>query len=57
VVALNEGLRVKKALWRQAGRQELESFALAVVFPLQELQSDTPFVVLGGWSNFNDLQS
>ena len=29
VVALNEGLRRKKALWRQAGRQELESFALA----------------------------
>jgi transposase len=29
VVALNEGLRRKKALWRQAGRQELESLALA----------------------------
>ena len=29
VVALNEGLRRKKALWRPAGRQELESFALA----------------------------
>ena len=29
VVALNEGLRRKKALWRAAGRQELESFALA----------------------------
>jgi len=29
VVALNEGLRRKKALWRAAGRQELESIALA----------------------------
>jgi transposase len=29
VVALNEGLRRRKALWRPAGRQELESFALA----------------------------
>jgi transposase len=29
VVALNEGLRRKKALWRPAGRQELESFVLA----------------------------
>jgi transposase len=28
VVALNEGLRRKKALWRSAGRKELESFAL-----------------------------
>ena len=29
VVTLNEGLRRKKALWRAAGRQELESIALA----------------------------
>jgi len=29
VVALNEGLRRKKALWRAAGRKELESIALA----------------------------
>jgi len=29
VVALNEGLRRKKALWRPAGRKELESFVLA----------------------------
>jgi transposase len=29
VVALNEGLRCKKALWRPAGRKELESFVLA----------------------------
>jgi transposase len=29
MVALNEGLRRKKALWRPSGRQELESFALA----------------------------
>jgi transposase len=29
VVALNEGLRRKKALWRPAGRTELESIALA----------------------------
>ena len=29
VVALNEGLRRKKALWRPAGRKELESFARA----------------------------
>jgi transposase len=29
VVALNEGLRRKKALWRAVGRQELESIALA----------------------------
>jgi transposase len=29
VVALNEGLRRKKGLWRPAGRQELESIALA----------------------------
>ena len=29
VVALNEGLRRKKALWRPAGRQELESLLLA----------------------------
>ena len=28
VVALNEGLRRKKALWRASGRQELESIAL-----------------------------
>ena len=28
VVALNEGVRRKKALWRPAGRKELESFAL-----------------------------
>jgi transposase len=28
-VALNEGLRCKKRLWRDAGRQQLESFALA----------------------------
>src|SRR5215472_12428476 len=30
VIALNEGLRRKKALWRPAGRRELESFALAL---------------------------
>jgi transposase len=29
VLALNEGLQRKKALWRPAGRQELESLALA----------------------------
>ncbi len=29
VVALNEGVRRKKALWRSAGRKELESIALA----------------------------
>ena len=29
LVALNEGLRRKKALWRPAGRKELDSFALA----------------------------
>jgi len=29
VVALNEGLRRKKALWRPAGRSELESLILA----------------------------
>jgi transposase len=29
VVALNEGLRRKKALWRPAGRNELESLNLA----------------------------
>jgi transposase len=29
VVALNEGLQRKKALWRPAGRKELESLALA----------------------------
>jgi hypothetical protein len=29
VVPLNEGLRRKKALWRPAGRKELESIALA----------------------------
>ena len=29
VVALNEGVRRKKALWRPAGRKELESFVLA----------------------------
>jgi transposase len=29
VVALNEGIRRKKALWRPAGRQELQSIALA----------------------------
>jgi transposase len=29
VVPLNEGLRRKKALWRSAGRKELESIALA----------------------------
>jgi transposase len=29
VVALNEGLRRKKALWRPAGREELESLTLA----------------------------
>src|SRR3989440_6797828 len=29
VVALNEGLRRKKALWRSAGRSELESLVLA----------------------------
>jgi len=29
VVALNEGLRRKKALWRPVGRRELESFVLA----------------------------
>ena len=28
-VALNEGLRSKKKLWREAGRQQLESFPLA----------------------------
>jgi transposase len=28
-VALNEGLRCKKRLWREAGRKQLESFALA----------------------------
>src|SRR5215472_10518287 len=28
-VALNEGLRFKKRLWRDAGRQQLESFPLA----------------------------
>lgn len=28
-VALNEGLRCKKRLWRQGGRQQLESFQLA----------------------------
>jgi hypothetical protein len=29
VVALNEGIRRKKALWRPAGRSELESLVLA----------------------------
>src|SRR5436853_3140530 len=29
VVALNEGLRCKKRLWRDAGREQLESFPLA----------------------------
>jgi hypothetical protein len=29
VVALNEGLRRKKALWRPAGRAELEAIVLA----------------------------
>ena len=29
VVALNEGLQRKKALWRPAGRKEMESLALA----------------------------
>src|SRR3954447_25779668 len=33
VVPLNEGLRRKKALWRPAGRQELESIALALGQP------------------------
>ena len=28
-VALNEGLRCKKRLWRERGRQQLESFRLA----------------------------
>jgi transposase len=28
-VALNEGLRCKKRLWRGAGREQLESFVLA----------------------------
>ena len=28
-VALNEGLRSKKRLWRDAGREQLESFRLA----------------------------
>jgi transposase len=28
-VALNEGLRCKKKLWRDAGREQLESFRLA----------------------------
>ena len=28
-VALNEGLRRKKGLWREAGRKQLESFPLA----------------------------
>jgi hypothetical protein len=28
-VALNEGLRCKKRLWRDAGREQLESFVLA----------------------------
>jgi hypothetical protein len=28
-VALNEGLRFKKKLWREAGRKQLESFGLA----------------------------
>ena len=28
-VALNEGLRYKKRLWREAGRQQLEAFRLA----------------------------
>ncbi len=31
VIALNEGLRRKKALWRAAGRQQLESIALGTV--------------------------
>jgi len=29
-VALNEGLRCKKKLWRQHGREQLESFQLAL---------------------------
>src|SRR5438046_9052666 len=29
VVALNEGIRLKKALWRPAGRAQLESLELA----------------------------
>ena len=28
-VALNEGLRCKKRLWREAGRKQLEEFRLA----------------------------
>jgi transposase len=28
-VALNRGLRCKKQLWREAGRQQLEAFRLA----------------------------
>jgi len=30
VVTLNEGLRRKKALWRPAGRTELDSIVLAL---------------------------
>ena len=31
-VALNEGLRRKKALWRVAGRMQLESTSLGIEF-------------------------
>jgi transposase len=37
VVALNEGLRRKKALWRPAGRAELESIVLAPILRQQPL--------------------
>ena len=40
-VALNEGLRCKKRLWRQGGRQQLESFQLAMLQQLTKKSDRT----------------
>jgi hypothetical protein len=44
-VALNEGLRCKQRLWRERGRQQLESFPLA---PWASRRRDEHFLFLAG---------
>jgi transposase len=45
-VALNEGLRCKKRLWREGGREQLESFRLALPVPVVASESVTGLMAI-----------
>jgi transposase len=51
-VALNEGLRCKKRLWREPGRQQLESFRLAPWAGRRRLDL---LELMDGWTTITEL--